>query len=88
MSDGDELLLLLGGIIGAFAAAKLVDYLAERKNTPLNRYQAGVATQTAASVVAQALETLTDKGYVTASGDRGNPNERTYRLRPGVMTPA
>jgi hypothetical protein len=82
--DTDTLFGLLLGIMGGIAAAKLIDYLTQNRETPRNRYQVGVGTQTAASVVAQGLEKLTEAKLVVAAGEADNPDSRTYKLSDGV----
>lgn len=80
MSREGEILGVIATTIGTIAAIKLVEYLKERQDSPVNRYQAAVAAQAAASVVAKPLEDLVSKGWVEAVGDRSNPNVRSYRL--------
>ena len=80
MSEDDAALFIIGGVVGAAVGAAILRALSDRESAPSNRYQVGVAAGTAASVAAEGLEALVTEGYVDASGDPANPNERRYVL--------
>ena len=75
--DFSDLLKFLAVGLGAAAAGALIRALSDK---PVNRYQAGVASQTPASKVADVLESAAQQHLVSVTGDPASPNEREYSL--------